>query len=125
MLLLLKLVLVPALVAAVTLAARRWGLRVAGIMTGLPLVAGPTFVFLAIEQGNGFAAEAARSAILGIVATTAFVVAYALSAMRVNWLASVLAGWIAFTAAGTAIATLPRPGVIGELVLASGVLFGG
>jgi hypothetical protein len=55
MLLLLKLVLVPAFVGGVTLAARRWGLRVGGLLTALPMVAGPALCFYAIEQGNGFA----------------------------------------------------------------------
>ena len=118
MLLLLKLVLVPALVAAVTLASRRWGLRVAGVVTGFPLVAGPTYVFLAIEPGNAFAADAARAAILGLVATTAFAVAYASTAARANWLWSVLAGWVAFVAAGAVVTRLPPIGQTGEVMVA-------
>lgn len=95
-LLLLKLLLVPSLVAAVTLASRRWGMRVGGILAALPLVAGPTLAFYAVEQGETFAATAARSAILGIVANTAFCVAYARSARHVSWQGSVVAGAIAF-----------------------------
>jgi hypothetical protein len=120
--LLLKLVLVPALVMAVTLAARRWGLRVAGVVTGLPLVAGPTFAFLAIEQGHDFAASAARAAILGIIATAAFSVAYGRIAARANWAASLVAGWVAFAAVGTSITRVPDLGGIGELAMASVVL---
>jgi hypothetical protein len=65
MLLLLKLLLVPGLVAGVTLAARRWGLRIGGLLTALPMVAGPTLCFYAIEQGNRFAATAARATCSG------------------------------------------------------------
>ena len=52
--LLLKLLLVPGLVAAVTLAVRRWGPAVGGWLAGLPVVAGPVLVFYAIEQGDAF-----------------------------------------------------------------------
>jgi hypothetical protein len=51
-LLVLKLVLVPGLVAGVTLGARRWGPAIGGWLTALPLVAGPTLFFLAIEQSS-------------------------------------------------------------------------
>jgi hypothetical protein len=122
MLLLLKLCLVPTLVAAVTLASRRWGLRVGGVLTGLPMVAGPTLCFYAIEQGNAFAASAARSALLGIVATAAFCVAYARSAAHVAWPVSVIAGWSAFALLAAATYGVRDLRGVGELLLASGAL---
>ena len=93
---LLKLLLVPALIAGVTLAARRWGPRVGGLLTALPVVAGPTLTFYAVEQGNGFAAIAAEGTLLGLVAVGAFSVAYAATAMRFPWTISLLAGWVTF-----------------------------
>ena len=125
MLILLKLLLVPALIAAVTLASRRWGLRVGGVLTGLPMVAGPTLCFYAIEQGNSFAANAARSAMLGIVATAAFCVVYARSATHWPWPAGVLAGWTAFGIIAAALYPAPSLGGIGELALASAALMAG
>lgn len=125
MLLLLKLLLVPALIAAVTLASRRWGLRVGGVLTGLPMVAGPTLCFYAIEQGNSFAANAARSAMLGIVATAAFCVVYARTAKHVPWPPSVLAGWTAFALAAAALYGVPGLGGIGEFACASTALIAG
>jgi hypothetical protein len=122
MLLLLKLFLVPTLVAAVTLASRRWGLRIGGVLTGLPMVAGPTLCFYAIEQGNAFAASAARSALLGIIATAAFCVAYARSAARVAWPVSVIAGWTAFAIVAAATYGVGDLSGVGELLLASGAL---
>ena len=124
MLLLLKLVLVPSLVAAVTLASRRWGLRVGGVLTGLPMVAGPTLCFYAIEQGHVFAASAARSALLGIVATGTFCVAYARSAAHVAWPISVVAGWSAFAVTAAVTYHIPDLGGIGELAIASTALVG-
>jgi len=70
--LLLKLLLVPGLVAAVTLAVRRWGPAVGGWLAGLPVVAGPVLVFYAIEQGDAFAAQAAHATLAGLIATSAF-----------------------------------------------------
>jgi hypothetical protein len=125
MLLLLKLCLVPSLVAAVTLASRRWGLRVGGVLTGLPMVAGPTLCFYAIEQGNGFAASAARAALLGIAATGAFCVAYSRSAGSVSWPLSVLAGWSAFGFVAAATYGIRDLSGIGEFAIASGVLLVG
>ena len=125
MLLLLKLLLVPVLVAAVTLASRRWGLRVAGVLTGLPLVAGPTLCFFAIEQGHPFAADAARSAILGIIGTTAFCVAYAQAARHLGWVASTLVGWMIFGLTAAIVYRVPDLGGIGEVALAFAGLVAG
>ena len=75
--LLLKLTLVPALIAGVTLAARRWGPWIGGLLVGLPVVAGPTLCFYAVEQGPAFAARAASGTLLSLVALTVFCVVYA------------------------------------------------
>ena len=45
MVLILKLILAPLLVAAATLTTRRWGARIGGLLMGLPLTTGPIFVF--------------------------------------------------------------------------------
>ncbi len=88
--------LVPGLVAGVTLGARRWGARIGGWLTALPLVAGPTLFFLAMEQGDAFAAEAALSTLVGLIAVAAFGVAYGWIATARAWPASLLGGWLAF-----------------------------
>src|SRR5256885_13738533 len=64
-LLLAKLLLTPLLIAAVTLAGRRWGPAVGGWLAGLPLTSRPVSVFLALEQGPGVAARAAVGALAG------------------------------------------------------------
>jgi hypothetical protein len=90
------LTLVPALVVGVTLGARRWGPRVGGWLTALPLVAGPTLFFLAMEQGNAFAGAAALSTLVSLIAVAAFGVAYGRVAIRHAWPASLALGWGAF-----------------------------
>jgi hypothetical protein len=106
LLLVLKLTLAPGLVAATTLAGRRWGPRMAGWLGGLPVVVGPILLAIAVEQGNAFAADAAEGSLFGLLSLTAFMLAYAWSALRVSWLPALFAGWVAF-----AVATFALEGV--------------
>ncbi len=101
-LLAIKLLLAPAFVVAASLAARRFGPRVGGLIAGLPVVAGPILLVYALAHGRAFAAGAAAGTLLGLVSLIAFVVVYARLAGRLFWGASMLAGWLAFTV-GTAI----------------------
>ena len=96
MLLVLRLVLVPLLIAAVTLASRRWGYRLGAFVTALPAVAGPTLLFYAIQQGALFAADAARGSLLGLVGVAAFCLAYAHTSTRLHWSLCLLIGWSSF-----------------------------
>jgi hypothetical protein len=94
--LLLKVVVTPALIAAATLAGRRWGDRLSGWLVGLPLTSGPVVFFLAIDQGSRFATTAALAVLLGTISQAAFAVAYAQAAVRTGWLIATLAGCAAF-----------------------------
>jgi hypothetical protein len=93
---LLKLILVPGLIALVTLAGRRFGPRLGGWLNALPLVAGPVLFFLALEQGDAFVARAAEATLAGLAAVAAFSVIYAWIAMARAWWVCVLIGWTAF-----------------------------
>ena len=94
--LVLRLILVPALIAVVTLATRRWGPTVGGLLMALPVVAGPTLAFYAVDQGNRFAAEAAEATLLGLVAVAGFCISYARAARRWKWPFSLVIGWSVF-----------------------------
>ncbi len=83
--LLLKLMLMPLLIAGVTLAARRWGNVIGGWLGGFPWVAGPISIFLAIEQGKDFAAQSAMGSLVGCFSTYAFAWLYAKLAPRLHW----------------------------------------
>jgi hypothetical protein len=104
--LLAKLVLVPLLIAAITVAGQRLGPRAAGALAGLPVVAGPIALFLALEQGAAFGAHAAVGTLAGIASLAAFCVIYALSALRLPWWASLLVGWAGFALSTLALQTL-------------------
>jgi uncharacterized membrane protein (GlpM family) len=111
-LLLLKLVVAPALVAAVTLAVRRWGPVVGGWLSGLPTVAGPVLVFLAVEQGTAFAARASHATLTGLIGTVSFTTLYALLSGRLPWAACLLLGWLTFGVVATVLYLIDPPLVI-------------
>ena len=117
MLLALKLILVPLLIAAVTLASRRRGPRAAGLLMALPIVAGPTLCFYAIEQGDAFAAEAARATLLGLVAVGGFCLTYAHTATVFPWPASLVLAYLTFGMM-TVLLYGQRFGLVPELALA-------
>ena len=72
----LKLLLAPGFIVATTLISRRFGVGVAGIVAGLPAIAGPILLVLALDHGHGFARSAANGVLLGIVALVVFVLAF-------------------------------------------------
>lgn len=101
----LKLLLVPSLIALVTLAGRRWGPSVAGWLSAFPIVAGPILLAIALEQGTDFAAVAAANTLLAVLAIVVFSIVYARSATTpgvgvARCLAAALLAW------GLAVAVL-------------------
>jgi hypothetical protein len=77
-----KVLLSPLCVIAVSLAGRRWGVAVAGVLGGLPVVAGPILLVETLLHGRDFGADAAAGTLLGLAALTAFVVVYGRVATR-------------------------------------------
>jgi hypothetical protein len=92
----LKLLLAPIFVVAVSLVSRRFGVRVGGVFAGLPAIAGPILLVVAINEGTDFAVGAADGALLGVVAVVAFVVVYVVVAPRFSWPWAIAAGWTSF-----------------------------
>lgn len=103
----LKLALVPAFLALVTLAARRWGASVAGRLAGLPVVTGPILFVVAIEQGTTFAAGVAMSALSAMAAGAAFNLVYARMCARWSWRLCIAGSLAAWWIAGVAASRLP------------------
>lgn len=111
-----KLLLAPLCVVAVSLAGRRWGVAVAGVLGGLPVVAGPILLVLTLQHGRAFGADAAAGTLLGLAALTTFVVVYGrLAARRLLPAWCLLAGWLAFLAA-VAVLHLSSPPAAVSLV---------
>ena len=96
MLLLFKLLITPILIGSVTLAGRRWGPVVNGLLVGLPLTSGPISFILAHQYGLAFAAQAAVGNLAGQVSMCIFCLVYSLVAQMNHWLASALTSLTAF-----------------------------
>jgi hypothetical protein len=103
-----KLALMPLLIAGVSLASQRFGPVIGGMLSGFPIVAGPIFVFVTLERGVEFGRGVA-------VATLAAMLSFGLAILTFAWAARrwppylvLPAGWAAF-AAGTALLAWWRP----------------
>lgn len=97
----------PPLIGLVTLAARRWGAAVGGWLGGLPLVAGPISVFLALEQGPEFAARSAVPALAATLGVAGFARLYVALAPRFGWAVCSLAGYAVFFSVALVVRWLP------------------
>jgi hypothetical protein len=93
---LLKIVLTPGLIAVATLLERRWGPGIGGAFAGLPLTSAPVSLFLALEQGPEFAAEAAGGTLLGLLSQGAVCLVYSWLARRTIWWMCTVASVAAF-----------------------------
>ncbi len=85
MIFLLKIAVTPVLVAAVSLAARRWGPGIGGILMGLPWFTGPTLYLLIMDRGTEFGVAAAIGVLMGVVYVAAFILAYGCAARYAGW----------------------------------------
>ena len=113
-----KILLSPLCVLAVSMVGRRWGVAIAGVLGGLPMVAGPILLVETLVHGRDFGADAAAGTLLGLVALTGFVVVYGRAA-RLGPIRSVLCGWAAFLA-GVALLSLLHPPLAVSAALAAG-----
>jgi uncharacterized membrane protein (GlpM family) len=121
-LLALKLLLVPAFLAVISFAARRWGPGVAGWLAGFPSLTGPILLFLALERGPEFTARAAVASLAAVLAAVAFGVAYAWACSRLNWFWSWICAVVAWASAGMLLALVPNS-VYAALAVAMITLF--
>lgn len=60
-----KILLSPLCVVVVSLAGRRWGVAVASVLGGLPVVAGPILLVETLPHGRSFGADAAAGTCSG------------------------------------------------------------
>lgn len=118
---LVKIIVAPALVGAVTFVVRRWGQAAGGWLLGLPIVSGPTSVLLCAEHGPRFARSAAQGALLGLAAGSAFCLTYALFARGRAWGRAMAAASVACAGVAWCLSEA-HVGVLADAVLAAGAL---
>jgi len=92
---------------------------VGGVLTALPLVAGPTLWFFALEQGAAFAARAAHGTLLALISVGSYALAYAHASRRMAWPGALALAFIAWTATTVVFYALPVPALPGLAILAA------
>ncbi|MFZ4807279.1 MAG: hypothetical protein ACOYLQ_08490 [Hyphomicrobiaceae bacterium] len=123
MLWIVKLTVTPLLVGLVSLAARRWGPTMGGLLMAMPWMTGPILFFLALERGPVFAREMCVGVELGAAGIGAWALAYAGLARRARWpvcLAAAIAGYVA---SGLLLGSVPFA-LTGAALLAYAALIG-
>lgn len=98
MILAFKLFITPLLIGSVTLAGRRWGSIVSGLLIGLPLTSGPISFILANEYGQVFASQSAVGNLAGQISNCIFCLVYIGVARSCSWKISAIAAIAAFFA---------------------------
>lgn len=105
-LLLLKLSLVPAAVLIATLAARRYGHAISGLLAGLPMIAAPITAMLLLDHEPAHVAGIATATLASVPASIAFIVAYAWASRRLSWWQCLALASVAYVTTGT-LTTMP------------------
>lgn len=83
--LLLRIAIPPVLVALMSLAARRWGPTIGGLIMGLPWMTGPVLFFLALDKGTDFAVAACTGVELAVWGMSAFILTYGVASRWAPW----------------------------------------
>lgn len=87
----------PLLIALASLAGKRFGPNLAGLLSGLPVIAGPIILALWLEHGTAYAAEVAWMLPVGQAPLAAYLLAFVGLVQRGrHWSLCLLAGWSAF-----------------------------
>jgi len=118
-----KLTVTPLLVGLVSLAARRWGPTMGGLLMAMPWMTGPILFFLALERGPAFAREMSIGVELGAAGIGAWSLAYAGLARRAKWPVCLAAAIAAYVASGLVLGGVTFS-LAGAALLAYGSLIG-
>ncbi|MFU2329618.1 hypothetical protein [Pseudomonas sp. NFX98] len=119
--LMLKLLVIPGFLLLISLAGKRWGPSVAGWLSGLPVVVGPILFFLAIEQGELFAAQSAQAALSAMFAMIAFCVTYAQVAQRTGWPLALTVSLLVWAVIAVVLSLVP-PSLVFSMIAAATAL---
>ena len=109
-LLVFKLVATPLLLLAASLAVRRWGEAIGGLLVALPLTTAPISVFLALEHGPAFAAQATTGSLIATVAQAAFCLVYCKLAHR-GWATALAGASATFVVVAGLVQQAPLPNI--------------
>ncbi|WP_460977950.1 hypothetical protein [Spirosoma knui] len=88
----------PTIIALVTLAIRKWGNKIGGLIGSMPWVAGAILLFFILEQGKAFGIHSIQGTMTGILALISFCFSYSVFARKFTWLPTLLLSYSLYTA---------------------------
>lgn len=91
-----KLLLSPALIGLASLAGKRWGPHIAGLMGGLPLVGGPVVLALWLLHGPAYATEVSLAAPVGVWASMIYLLTLGFISARWAWYFAIPFAWLCY-----------------------------
>lgn len=104
LILFLKLLGAPILIALASLIGKSHGHRAAGLISGLPVIGGPVILCVWMQQGPEFAMNSSYALPGGLFALSAHLLVFQRLSKRCNWVVCLLSGWAAFVLVGAMIA---------------------
>jgi hypothetical protein len=104
---LLKLALIPASILIASLASRRFGHAIAGVLSGLPMIAAPIVAGLMIDHDSLQVATIGVAALVSVPAALAHMVTFAWLSRHAPWWLCLLGAAGAFAAVGWLVTGLP------------------
>ena len=112
-----KLFVSPLLIGLASLAGKRWGPGVSGLLGGLPLVGAPVVIVLWMADGQAIALRAALTAPIGVWATMTYLLVFGFASRRFRWWGTLTIGWASYLATAallhySALDQLPWLGVL-------------
>jgi len=119
--LLIRLFASPLAIGLASLAGKRWGPNIAGVLGGLPLVGGPIVAALWITQGSDYVTTLARSAPAGVWSNIVYMLAVGQLSKRWGWKVGIACGWIGYLGGGL---LLNASGLAHSLIVGVAVLPG-
>lgn len=114
-----KLALIPLSILAATLVSRRFGHGIGGIVSGLPLIAGPIIALLLLDHPGSFVAPIAQATLIAVPASLAYIATFAWLSRHCRWPVCLLAAAASFFGVGWLV-TLP--GIPVGLAMSLGLL---
>lgn len=106
--LILKFIMVPLALLPLGIVERLHGPRVAGWLSGFPVVAFPLLVIITQQQGVHFATAAALGGYFGLVPWLAFTKTYAWVSRSSNWVLTTLISFLAWSALAVGAVALQK-----------------
>jgi hypothetical protein len=86
----------PIIMVVVTLASRKWGNQIGGLLAAIPWVAGPVLLFMTLEQGVPFVINALPGTICGSIGWLVFSTTFILIGRNNNAFISLLSGYLGY-----------------------------